>query len=140
MIRAFGHRVRRGIAVGAVSAALLAGGGVGAAATAHATAGPAAHHNAQAATNNLQVTPIRIQVGKNVTYSGSTSGLTTGTTVQLQQLIGGTWQNVAGKTVKTKANGTYGPLLDSFRYTGEKTMRTNAGGVLSNQVHLTVVN
>ncbi|WNI14096.1 hypothetical protein [Actinacidiphila sp. ITFR-21] len=140
MTRTPARRAGRAIAVGAAAAALLAGAATSATATAHTPAHTHTTATVRAATNNLQVTPIRTQVGKNLTYTGSTTGITPGTTVQLQQLIGSTWQDVAGKTTKTKNDLTYGPIYDPFRTTGEKTMRTNTGGVLSNEVHITITN
>ncbi|OON71443.1 hypothetical protein B1H18_33830 [Streptomyces tsukubensis] len=128
----------RGFFVGAASAALLVGGGIGATATAHAPAASAAHETTLAASNNLQVKPSKIAVHKNVAYTGSTPGLSTGTEVQLQQLIGKKWFDVNGKTAKTRADGTYGPIYDSFMYKGEKVMRTIAGGVPSNSVNILV--
>jgi hypothetical protein len=136
MSHALRNRSVHVLAGAVLSAALALTGTALAVESAHANS-PAAPAIPAAATNNLTASPIKVRVNETVTYSGRTSGIPARTVVYLQQRgPDNVWRNVPNKTARV-INNAYS-IRDAFQYPGTKTMRTNAGGVLSNPVTINV--
>jgi hypothetical protein len=117
-------------AVAALSAVLVAGG-----ATAANAAAPAKKH-APKSSISISASATHVQVGASITFSGSTTGLSKGSTVTLQE------QNTHGKWVSLHASTTVDRQssysINGTLGKGKQTLRVVDGTTTSSSVTVVV--
>ncbi|MFE2479720.1 hypothetical protein [Streptomyces sp. NPDC059389] len=122
------RRIARILAAGALSAALLTGGGVATAtATAATSAATAATPTPSAAAGeiSLKATPTEVKAGEKVTFTGRTKGLPIGTTVVLQHKNGSKWTTLHANTLIKQ--GSSFSFDNTFKNKGKEELRVKAG-------------
>ncbi|GAA1909767.1 hypothetical protein [Streptantibioticus ferralitis] len=120
--------------VGALSAALLAGGTTGAIA---ASAAPKPAPSASAKSSlTIKVSPTTVKAGQQVTIVGAAKGLATGSTVQLQHRNGSKWTSLQSSAKVLKGN-IY-KLTAKLNTKGREVLRVHDGTTTSSPVTVTV--
>jgi type IV pilus biogenesis protein CpaD/CtpE len=127
-------------AVGALAAALLAGG-----ATAANAAVPAQHFStnravaakhAPAPSISIAASTTRVRAGKSVTFTGSTSGLQNGSTLTLQEQVRGRWVSLSASTTVKRSNSYR--ITGTLSSKGKQTLRVVDGRTASPSVTVAV--
>jgi hypothetical protein len=127
-------------AVGALSAALIAGG-----ATAANAAVPAQHSSAhrpvavkQAAASGISIkaSTTRVRAGQPVTFTGRASGLKNGSKVTLQEQVRGRWVSLAASTAVDHSNSYR--ITAKLRSKGKQMLRAVDGRTVSSSVTVVV--
>ncbi|MFI6150042.1 hypothetical protein [Streptomyces sp. NPDC051109] len=118
------RRIARILATGALSAALLTGGGLAAtaAATSAAAATPAPSPSGEL---SLTATPTEVKAGEKVTFTGRTKGLPIGTKVVLQHKNGSKWTTLHANTLVKQ--GSSFSFDNTFKNKGKEELRVTAG-------------
>lgn len=137
----FRGRCGRALTVGALSAALVAGGTTGALAA--TSPSPSPHHTTHSGTHSMAVASITIKAdhttvkkGQKVMFTGRTKGLKIGTVLVLQSRHGSKWTSLKEHTTVKK--GSSYRLTASFNTKGTEHLRIAAGKVYSPVVTLKV--
>ncbi|MFI5671697.1 hypothetical protein [Streptomyces sp. NPDC051704] len=120
------RRIARILAAGALSAALLTGGGL-ATASAATSAATAATPTPSAAAGEitLKATPTEVKAGEKVTFTGRTKGLPIGTKVVLQHKNGSKWTTLHANTLIKQ--GSSFSFDNTFKNKGKEELRVMAG-------------
>ncbi|MFE2551223.1 hypothetical protein ACFXGI_22140 [Streptomyces sp. NPDC059355] len=107
------------LAAGALSAALLTGGGLATATAATPTP------SAAAGEISLKATPTEVKAGEKVTFTGRTKGLPIGTKVVLQHKNGSKWTTLHANTLIKQ--GSSFSFDNTFKNKGKEELRVMAG-------------
>jgi hypothetical protein len=122
------------VAVGAMSAALIAGG-----ATAASAAAPAQNPfdaGKPARTISISASSTHVRAGQSVTLSGSTSGLQKGSTVTIQEQVRGRWVSQSASSTVSRSNAY--KVTDRLTSKGRQTLRVVDGSTVSPSVSVVV--
>ncbi|MFF4104775.1 hypothetical protein [Streptomyces sp. NPDC001903] len=134
------RRIARILASGALSTALLTGGGLATATAATTAAVPAATAKATpspaAGEITLKATPTEVKAGEKVTFTGRTKGLPIGTKVVLQHKNGSKWTTLHANTLIKQ--GSSFSFDNTFKDKGKEELRVKAGDWTSPSTTVTV--
>ncbi|GHE39355.1 hypothetical protein [Streptomyces vinaceus] len=131
------RRIARFLASGALSTALLTGGGLATViASATTSAAAATQAPSPAGEISLKAAPTEVKAGEKVTFTGRSKGLPIGTKVVLQHKNGSKWTTLHANTLIKQ--GSSFSFDNTFKTKGKEELRVMAGNWTSPSTTVTI--